>query len=210
MSTSIQLPMRLRRADRAAITEHFLALDREDRRLRFGAYLHDDAIRALEERIDFERDEIFGIFDDELRLAAVVHVAFYPDKAELGLSVRAGWRGRGLGNALFARAVMHLTNRGVREVFVHCLGENAAMMHLARRNAMGVVPDGPETDARLRLPRATAASILAEWVWDHNSRFAHEARSATHYAIEALRAAVPGRGTGPRTFPRPAAGTSRP
>lgn len=190
MSDPIPLPMRLRRADRAAITGHFLALDGEDRRLRFGAHLHDDAVRALEERIDFDRDEIFGIHDDELRLVAVVHVAFYPGKAELGLSVLPGWRGRGLGNALFARAVMHLTNRGVREVFVHCLAENGAMMHLARRNGMRFVPDGPETDAHLRLPLATPASILAEWVWDSNSRFAHEARRLARLAIAALRPAI--------------------
>ena len=109
-----------------------------------------------------------------MRLLAVVHVAFYPAKAELGLSVLRGARGLGLGNALFSRAVMHLTNRGVREVFVHCLSENGAMMHLARKNGMRVVHDGSETDAYLALPRATPGSVLAEWVWDDNARFAHE------------------------------------
>ena len=157
-----------------------------DRRLRFGASLSDDAVRMLEERIDFGRDEIFGIAGDDLRLEAVVHVAFYPDKAELGLSVLPHARGRGLGNALFARAVMHLVNRGVREVFVHCLAENGAMLHLARRNGMRVVHDGGETDARLALPRATAGSILAEWIWDQNARLAHELRRVTHLAISAI------------------------
>ena len=185
MTGTIPLPIRLGPADRAAITRHFLALGPDDRRLRFGASLSDEAVRMLEERIDFDRDEIFGIAGDDLRLEAVVHVAFYPGKAELGLSVLPGARGRGLGNALFERAVMHLTNRGVREVFVHCLSENGAMMHLARKNGMRVVHEGGESDARLALPRATAGSILAEWIWDQNASLAHEWRRCTQLAISA-------------------------
>ena len=186
MTGTIPLPIRLGPADRAAITRHFLALGPDDRRLRFGASLSDDAVRTLEERIDFDRDEIFGIAGDDLRLEAVVHVAFYPGKAELGLSVLPGSRGRGLGNALFSRAVMHLVNRGVREVFVHCLAENGAMMHLARKNGMRVVHDGGETDAYLALPRATAASVLAEWIWDQNAHLAHELRRCTQRVISAI------------------------
>jgi RimJ/RimL family protein N-acetyltransferase len=191
MTGTTQLPIRLREQDRQAITEHFLALDSEDRHLRFGASLSDDAVRMLDDRIDFDRDEIFGIAGEDLRLIAVVHVAFYPDKAELGLSVLPQARGLGLGNALFSRAVMHLTNRGVREVFVHCLSQNGAMMHLARKNGMRVVQDGPETDAWLELPRATPASIFSEWVWDHNARFAHEVRRNTRSALGAIQALTP-------------------
>lgn len=191
MTGTTQLPIRLRNQDRHAITEHFLALYAQDRHLRFGASLSDDAVRMLDDRIDFDRDEIFGIAGDDLRLIAVVHVAFYPDKAELGLSVLPQARGLGLGNALFSRAVMHLTNRGVREVFVHCLSQNGAMMHLARKNGMRVVHEGPETDAYLELPRATPASIFSEWVWDHNARFAHEVRRNTRSALGAIQAMAP-------------------
>jgi GNAT superfamily N-acetyltransferase len=191
MTGIIPLPIRLIPADRAALTEHFLALDRDDRRLRFGASLSDDAVRALDDRIDFGRDEIFGIQGGDLRLLAVVHVAFYPGKAELGLSVLPAARGQGLGGALFSRAVMHLTNRGVREVFVHCLTENGAMMHLARRNGMRVVRDGSETDAYLALPRATTDTVLAEWIWDQNARYAHEMRRGTRRVLDLIDAFRP-------------------
>jgi RimJ/RimL family protein N-acetyltransferase len=191
MTGDTPLPIRLRAADRRALTEHFLALEPDDRRLRFGAPLSDDAIRALEERIDFDRDEVFGITDEDLRLVAVVHVAFYAQRAELGLSVLPRARGRGLGNALFARAVMHLTNRGLREVFVHCLGENGAMLHLARKHGMRVVREGGEADAFLDLPRPTAATILAEWVWDRNARFAHEARRGARTLVALLESFQP-------------------
>jgi GNAT superfamily N-acetyltransferase len=191
MTGANHLPIRLGNADRGALTDHFLALDADDRRLRFGASLGDDAIRALDERIDFVRDEIFGIAGDDLRLLAVVHVAFYPRKAELGLSVLPSARGLGLGNALFSRAVMHLTNRGVREVFVHCLSQNGAMMHLARKNGMRVVYDGPETDAYLTLPLPTTGSIFAEWAWDQNARYVHEIRRNTRIALDIFKAMQP-------------------
>jgi ribosomal protein S18 acetylase RimI-like enzyme len=191
MTGDTPLPIRLGEADRRALTGHFLALDADDRRLRFGASLSDEAIRALEDRIDFGRDEIFGIADDDLRLVAVVHVAFYDGRAELGLSVLPAARGRGLGNALFSRAVMHLTNRGVREVFVHCLSENGAMMHLARNHGMRVVRQGGEADAVLELPGPTASSILAEWVWDQNARLAHELRRGTRTLIGVMESLRP-------------------
>ena len=173
MTTLIAPPVRLRNTDRAALATHFLALDMDDRRLRFGAPISDFAIHQLEERIDFERDELFGIADDDMRLIGVVHVAFYPDKAELGLSVLPSARGTGLGNALFERAVMHLTNRGVREVFVHCLTENGAMMHLAAKHGMRVVRDGPESDAYLALPSPTPSSVFVEWLQEKQADSVH-------------------------------------
>lgn len=173
MTTLIAPPVRLRGTDRAALARHFLALDADDRRLRFGATLTDEAILQMEERIDFDRDEIFGVANDDLDLLGVVHVAFYPGKAELGLSVLPAARGMGLGNALFERAVTHLVNRGVREVFVHCLNENGAMMHLARKHGMRIVRDGPETDAYLALPVATPGSVFTEWLQERQADSLH-------------------------------------
>jgi hypothetical protein len=118
-------------------------------------------------------------------------VAFYPGRAELGLSVLSAARGLGLGNALFSRAVMHLINRGIREVFVHCLSHNGAMMHLARKNGMRIVHDGIETDAYLELPPATPSSILAECFRDQNARLAHEIRRGTRTTLAVMRALAP-------------------
>jgi GNAT superfamily N-acetyltransferase len=163
------LTVRLRDTDRAALETHFVALDGEDRRLRFGSNIGDLALAEYVARIDFERDGVFAVQDEELRLLAVVHVAFSAESAELGMSVLPDNRGKGLGNALFTRAVMHLRNRGTLEVFVHCLTENGAMMHLARKHGMRIIPAGAETDARLLLDPATAHSHLSEWLHDHHA-----------------------------------------
>lgn len=159
----MNIPIReLARLDRAALEPHFLALDGEDRRLRFGAPLNDDAVRAYVARIDFERDAVFGVYDDVLRLIGAAHVARGDGHAELGISVLPADRGRGIGGALLARAYLRARNWGVRALFMHCLTENAAMMHLARRQGMRIVVDSGEADAWLSLPPADASSHFGE------------------------------------------------
>jgi hypothetical protein len=49
---------------------------------------------------------------------------------------------------------------------VHCLSENAAMMHLARKNGMRIVYSGAESDGRLQLPQPTPQSHFSEWLED--------------------------------------------
>ena len=161
--------MRLRASDRAALLDHFISLAAEDRRLRFGTPLKDAAIADYVNRLDFMRDDVFAVHDGALRLLAVVHVAPGGGSAELGLSVLPEARGQGLGTALLERAVMHLRNREVRRAFVHCLSENGAMMHIARKLGMRVVPCGGETDAHLRLEPSTPQTHFTEWLQDQNA-----------------------------------------
>jgi ribosomal protein S18 acetylase RimI-like enzyme len=162
-------PVRLYALDRDSLERHFLALEGEDRRLRFGSTISDDGLRAYVARLDFERDGLFAVQDEDLEMLAVVHVAPTGNSAELGLSVLPGWRGKGLGNALLTRAVTFLRNRGTLEAFVHCLSENGAMMHLARKNGMRIVYSGAESDARLQLDPPTANSFINEWLGDQQA-----------------------------------------
>jgi GNAT superfamily N-acetyltransferase len=158
----------LSRLERESLERHLLALDDEDRRLRFGIALSDQTIRDYVVRIDFERDAVFGAFDDALELVAAAHLARCDGHAELGVSVLPDWRGRGCGAALLARSHTHARNWGIRALFMHCLSENGAMMHLARKQGMRIVTERGESDAWLELPPADASSytdqILAERV----------------------------------------------
>lgn len=152
----------LSRAERPALERHFLALDGEDRRLRFGASLKDDALRAYVGRIDFERDALFGVFDDALAVIGAAHVARDRGQAELGVSVLPAHRGRGVGGALLARAHLRARNWGVRALFMHCLAENGAMMHIARKQGMDILAESGEADAWLKLSPADASSHFGE------------------------------------------------
>jgi len=161
MSAIVQ---RLTETARSKLVEHFGKLEPEDVRLRFGAPMAPDAIAAYVESIDFGADAVVGVYDDELNLGGVAHIAFGGDAAELGVSVLAEHRGRGIGSALFARAVEHARNRFVTRIYMHCLAENAAMMHIARKAGMTICVDQGEADAFVNVPPGDTASLAGEFV----------------------------------------------
>jgi hypothetical protein len=92
----------LSRLERPALERHLLALGGQDRRLRFGAALNDSAVSAYVERIDFERDALFGVFDDALHLTGVAHVARSGAHAELGVSCSRALRPATFASARFS------------------------------------------------------------------------------------------------------------
>ena len=159
---------RLNARHREDIARHLLQLPADDRRLRFGHAIGDHAIRAYAQGIDFARDRVFGIHGERLELVGVAHLALdsADGAAELGLSVDPSCRGKGHGYALLKRALLHAANIGCRVLFMHCLAENAIMMHLARKAGLLLVLEGGEADGRLRLDRFKHGSALLEAVAD--------------------------------------------
>jgi GNAT superfamily N-acetyltransferase len=152
---------------RVRIAQHLLSLNSEDRYLRFGYMAQDEQIQRYADSLNFERDDIFGIYNRRLELLAVAHLAYakahgYELCAEFGVSVLPGARGRRYGARLFERAAMHASNEGVRMMFIHALSENSAMLKIARNAGARVQRDGTETEAYLALPVATLDSRVTE------------------------------------------------
>ncbi len=152
---------------RARIENHLLSLDAHDRYLRFGYAAQDTQIRSYVAQLDFERDEIFGIYNRKLELIAMAHLAMtsspeYPSCAEFGVSVLPSGRGKGLGARLFERAAMHAANDGVSMMFIHALSENKAMLSIARKAGATVQREGGESEAYLVLPSANLGTRVSE------------------------------------------------
>lgn len=154
---------------RERIAAHLMALDGDDRYLRFGYLATDEQIGRYVAGLDFDRDEIFGIYNRKLELIAMAHLAFslqpeHRSCAEFGVSVLKKVRGRGFGTRLFERAAIHARNEGVDLLFIHALTENTAMIGIARKAGATLERAGSETDAYLRLPPATLDSRMTEMV----------------------------------------------
>jgi ribosomal protein S18 acetylase RimI-like enzyme len=151
---------------RPRILAHLLALPEADRYLRFGYAASDAQIARYVDLLDFERDEVFGVFNRRLELIAQAHLASLPDarEAEFGVSVLPKARGRGYGARLFDHAVLHARNRGVDTLLVHVLSENTAMLRIARTAGASVERDGSESLARLRLPPDNLRSHLDAFI----------------------------------------------
>lgn len=167
--------------ERERVADHLLGLDARDRYLRFGYAANDDQIRRYVAGLDFERDQIFGIYNRRLHLIAMAHLAFsvdpqYASCAEFGVSVQASARGRGYGKRLFDRAVVHARNQGVSMLFIHALTENTVMLGIAAKAGAVVERDGSESEAYLMLPAATLDTRVSELV---DSQFAE-----ANYAIK--------------------------
>ena len=159
----------------ARIAAHLLALNPQDRYLRFGYAANDAQIQRYVDGLDFERDEIFGIYNRKLELIAMAHLAFSTDPAlkscaEFGVSVLAHARGRGYGARLFDRAVMHARNEGVQMMFIHALSENTAMLTIARKAGATVERDGSESEAYLKLLPADLDSRVSEMLEEQMAR----------------------------------------
>lgn len=167
--------------NRERLREHFLQLDAQDRHLRFGASINDNAVVSYVDCLDFEQDEVYAITDESQQILGAVHIAILEEEAELGLSVLVAARGQGIGNALFERAVMRLRNRCVREVLVRCLYQNAAMMHLAQKYGMQIQQDGSDREARLILPAATSGTYMLEWLQDQQAAYVGNMRDSRRF-----------------------------
>jgi GNAT superfamily N-acetyltransferase len=165
---------------RGRVTAHLLALNEHDRYLRFGYPATDAQISKYVDTLDFDHDEVFGIFNRRVELIALAHLAHSAARgpatsstsanaaaaamSEFGVSVMTHARGRGFGHRLFEHAMLHARNRGVQTLFIHALSENAAMLKIARAAGATVERDGFESEAWLKLPPDTLASHVGEMV----------------------------------------------
>ena len=157
---------------RERIAAHLMALDVSDRYLRFGYPATDAQMSKYVDMLDFEQDEVFGIFNRRLELIAMAHLAHAgvaaaagrPAMSEFGVSVLPQARARGFGRRLFEHAMLHARNRGVEMLFIHALSENVAMLKIARHAGATVERDGSESEAWLKLPPDSLASHVGEMV----------------------------------------------
>lgn len=157
---------------RERIINHLLALDESDRYLRFGYSATNSQLSKYVDLLDFEHDEVFGIFNRRLQLIAMAHLA-HPTAApsgktatmsEFGVSVLPAARKRGFGRRLFEHAMVHARNRGIETLFIHALSENTAMLKIARYAGAKIERNGSESEARLKLPPDTFSSHVGEMV----------------------------------------------
>jgi GNAT superfamily N-acetyltransferase len=184
--------------NRRRLLMHFLALGDDDRLLRFGSVLPDELVTRYVQKLDFSRDTIFGVFNDNLELVGVGHLAFAPREAvptirdatlkariaEFGVSVSASARGKGIGSRLFERAAIHCRNEDVDTLYMHCLSSNKTMIHIARKAGMEIHRDYGESDAYLKLTPANPGSMLQEAFEEQFASFDYTVKANTKAAAK--------------------------
>jgi len=180
--------------DRRRVLRHLLALDSDDRLLRFGSMIPDAQITAYVAKIDFSRDIVFGVVNNVFQLVGMGHLAFASadgrksttkeQVAEFGVSVSKSARGQGVGTRLFQRAATHCRNSDVDTLYMQCLTSNQTMMHIAKKAGMRIKREYGEADAHLELPPPSPGSVMAEALEEQFAAIDYTVKANTRAAVK--------------------------
>jgi len=120
------------------LASHFLALTAGDRFLRFGWVMTDVDIVTYVEGLLHSIGSVFVVVEPAPDISGVLQIEFTNGGADVGLSVSAWARGKGIGTLLLERAALLAGGRGVNTLFVRNLNFNAPLRRLAHRVGMQV------------------------------------------------------------------------
>lgn len=154
--------------DLSAFRDHLLRLDTDTRHSRFGMGASDQFVSDYAERCFALVGVTFGYFEDGMiRGAAELRDMGHDGQdGEAAFSIESGWRGRGLGTALFKRVIRAARNRRMKRLYASCLTHNRAMQALARKFEAELTFDSGDVIGVLNADEATAESRFSEAVDD--------------------------------------------
>ncbi len=149
-------------ADDPKILEHFLALTPEDRRCRFHGATSDERIAQYCAGMAGREAHLVGCLEGE-RLVGLIEIALSEENGrrhgEVGMSVAADRRDRGIGHALVAHALDYAANRGLALVFGY-LPDNTRIPRIVLDHGGHV--DRLAAEAALEAPAPTLFSVSLE------------------------------------------------
>jgi RimJ/RimL family protein N-acetyltransferase len=149
------------------IVNHIIDLPLSDRYLRFGynapleqiqKYVATSISTTNSRKIS---DFWFGIKSYDI-LIGTMHVSISDDVAELAFTVSADYRGKKLGQLLFARGYQLVCEFQVSKIFMVCLSQNSAMRHIAKKFGMSVLTHGTDSEASVNISYPVPLSRVNE------------------------------------------------
>lgn len=179
-------PMRvLARSEYGDYASHLKRLGRKGRMSRFFMPMSDDSIDAFVAKIRGDpMSAVIGHYNADAVLDGAIHVSLFEQDnqriAEVGLSVLAEARHRGLGYLLLERALLWARNRGATRFYSLFAVDNEIMFRLARDCRMDVSLVRGGAEGVLHVLPFTPASVSEEVLenqigeWDFHAK-AHDA-----------------------------------
>ena len=149
--------------------EHFLRLDPESRRNRFGGAVSDEFIERFVELTRGLEAVIHGFFvDGILRGAAELRSlgSGFTNEAEAAFSIEKPWQSHGVGSELLQRTLLAARNRGIRLLHMSCLANNQRMQQLARKFDAELTFDFGSVVGEVEASFPTPMSMLRELMAD--------------------------------------------
>lgn len=168
------LVYRLKSTEYSKYRTHLLALDSTSRYTRFGYPITDELINRLCDSFEAnpKMHKLFVIENDKMEVIAAGHISLEGAEAELAFSVLKEYQNQGMGSSLMKRCIEWCQNRNIKHGCMVCLATNAAVKKLAARHGVLSTAAG-ESIAEIKIPDATAFSVMSEVVDSHLARVDH-------------------------------------
>lgn len=130
---------RLNNSHREKVSSHFKRLDAESLRSRFCSFMNESAIELYVSKINFNKNGIFGVFNDSLDIIGVGECVVEDNhKAEVAFCVEIEYQNQGLGGKLLERIVRFAKAREKTHLEMLCLKSNQKSQYLAKKFGLKV------------------------------------------------------------------------
>jgi GNAT superfamily N-acetyltransferase len=145
--------------------DHLLRLDRQARRNRFAHAVSDGFIADYASRMTANGAIVYGYVDgDEVRAVAELRKIgdTWGHQAEAAFSVEAAYQEKGIATELLGRIIRSARNRGVSQLVMSCLADNAKMQAVARHHEADLRYEAGEVIGEIVPDGASPMSVFAE------------------------------------------------
>ena len=144
----------------------------ESRRMYFGYTPSPEFICNFVDKMTTPNDVIVVAENEQLEIVGTVHIASMgDDKVELGVMVHEDYRQKGISSKMMSFAMLWCKNRGLHQVYMHCLAYNAPIIHLVQKFGLEVRKEGTEADSYITLPRTTPMDQIEETITRNMSTY---------------------------------------
>lgn len=131
----------------------------------FGTLVSDQVIDRLVSGM-IEHEDLHDVLvaeNEKLEIVGTIHIARMNEhQVELGIMVSEAYRGLGVANEMMEMALLYCRNRGLYDVYMHCMSNNEAIMHLVKKKGLHISNQTGEADAHVTLPYSSIFSLVWE------------------------------------------------
>ncbi len=149
--------------------EHLLRLDKDSRRMRFGAVVSDEWISDYAPKALEEACRVWGYFGPRGNLRATAELRIMeamPGYGEAAFTVEHQYQGIGVGTELMQRVIRSARNRDLKHLYITCLADNLKMQTIARKFDGELSFDHGEVECDLTPTGSRQLSRLSEVIED--------------------------------------------
>lgn len=143
----------------------------DSRSMYFGYAIPNETIVTLVDDIiaNPTKHRVIIAEDDNLDMVGTIHIAnVSATEVELGVMVAEAYRGHGISSIMMDYAITWCQNRGLSDIYMHCLSYNQPILHLVKKHGLEISRDFGDADARVKLPTPNMFTLGKEAMYHQN------------------------------------------